>query len=217
MEQPIIKINNLCFSYENKNIFCEASLEIFKGEFVGIIGRNGTGKSTLLRLILGELKAKQGMIEVDKNCSIGYTEQITMGKDLTFPATVYEIVMLGLCSKIGLCRFPKKEHKELVDKALELVGIKDFKNKQLSFLSGGEQQKVMLAKALVSDPDILILDEPTTGIDNASEKEFMNLITKLNKEHGKTVIMVTHNFNLLNGLDRIYKISDNSLRLVKNV
>lgn len=217
MEQPIIKINNLCFSYENKNIFCEASLEIYKGEFVGIIGRNGTGKSTLLRLILGELKAKQGMIEVDKNCSIGYTEQITMGKDLTFPATVYEIVMLGLCSKIGLCKFPKKEHKELVDKALQLVGIQDFKNKQLSFLSGGEQQKVMLAKALVSDPDILILDEPTTGIDNASEKEFMNLITKLNKEHGKTVIMVTHNYNLLNGLDRIYKISDNSLRLVKNV
>lgn len=217
MSDCLIKIKDLCFSYENKTVFCEACMSINKGEFVGLVGKNGSGKSTLLRIILGETKPKNGSVIIDSNCSIGYTEQLTMSADLTFPATCYEIVMLGLVNKIGLFKFPTKKHKMMVENALELVGMKDFKNKQISFLSGGEQQKILLAKALVSSPDILVLDEPTTGIDNDSEKEFIKLLNKLNKENGKTIIMVTHNQELLKGLDRIFRISNQTIKEVKYV
>ena len=125
---------------------------------------------------------------------IGYVSQISMSTGASFPATVEEIVMANLYSKIGFMKFPKKEHKEKVKEALKIVNMEDYSKRLIGNLSGGQQQRVMIARALVSDPKILILDEPTTGIDAASEEQLYNLLEKLNKESKITIIIVSHDF-----------------------
>ena len=213
----IIKINDVCFKYGAEVVLEEINLHIETGEFIAVVGKNGSGKSTLLKLILGMIKPVCGNIDIKHGTKIGYVEQMTLSSDISFPATVYEIVLLGLYKEIGLIKFASKKHAIKVQEALKMVGLESFTHKQVSFLSGGEQQRVMIAKALVSNPELIILDEPTTGIDSASEKEFMKLLHKLNKTYKKTIIMVTHNFSILSDCDKIYELNNQSIKEIKNV
>jgi zinc transport system ATP-binding protein len=203
-----VTIENLSFAYEDEFVIEDVTITIEKGDFVGIIGSNGTGKSTLIKLILGLLVPKTGKIKIDDN-NIGYVPQVGLAIKADFPATVREIVMLDLYKNIGLFKRAQKKHLKMVDGALEIVGMLDNGDKQIGKLSGGQQQRVMIAKALVATPEILILDEPTAGIDAENEKMLYALLHKLNKENKLTILMVTHSIESIEEcMNKIYVIKD---------
>jgi len=193
---------------QNGMVLEDVNIEIEKGDFVGIIGSNGTGKSTLIKLILGLLPPKSGKIEINYD-NVGYVPQAGMSVKANFPATVREVVMLNLFKEIGLFHRPNKTHTKMVEKALESVGMLDKIDKQISKLSGGQQQRVMIAKALVAMPKILILDEPTAAIDMENEHNLYTLLNKLNKENNLTIIMVTHSIESIEEyMNKIYVIKN---------
>ncbi|WP_073341241.1 metal ABC transporter ATP-binding protein [Caldanaerobius fijiensis] len=197
--ENIIEVKNVSFSYGQNQVLNDVSLTIKKGEFIGVIGPNGSGKSTLMNLIIGKLKASRGQIyifgeSIDKlkqKHLIGYVPQRSFSFNLSFPATVFEVVMMGLYASIGLFKKPGAIHREKVHDALKIVDMYEHKDTLIGNLSGGQMQRVFIARSIVSDPQILILDEPTVGIDARSEKNLFDLLEKLNKA-GITIIMVTH-------------------------
>ncbi|MBP3886125.1 MAG: metal ABC transporter ATP-binding protein [Cellulosilyticum sp.] len=196
----VLTLKDISFSYEDRNVLENVNLQVNKGDFVGIMGVNGAGKSTLLKLILGLLSPKQGEIEIlgqpmkqFKNWQrVGYLSQQVLKKHQQFPATCEEIVRANLFSQIGFLRFPTRKHNEKVKAALEAVGMAGYEKKLIYELSGGQQQRIMLAHVLVSEPELIILDEPTTGIDQEAITTFFELLKKLNEEKKMTIIMVTH-------------------------
>ena len=208
----LISVKNVSFSYENDEVLNNINCEIESGDYIGIIGGNGTGKSTLIKLLLGELKATSGEIALRTN-KIGYIPQNAGQISKDFPATVFEVVSAGLYKKIGLFRFMNKEHKKSIDKALEIVGMSEYKNRLIGKLSGGQQQRVVLAKMLVSDPEIIFLDEPSNGIDKKSEKMLYKLLEKLNKEKNITILMITHDITgISKSVNRVFFLEDTQLK-----
>ena len=221
----IISIENVSFAYNKENVLQDIILSVDEGDFVGIIGCNGSGKSTLMKLLIGQLAPSKGKIKLfnedlsksNKLNKIGYVPQISLSSGATFPATVEEVVMANLYSKIGFMKFPKKEHKEKVKEALRIVNMEEYSKRLIGNLSGGQQQRVMIAKALVSDPKIIILDEPTTGIDAKSEEQFYALLNKLNKESNITIIIVSHDFaKIQQYTNKIFVVENNKVSLMKN-
>ncbi|QHQ59438.1 ATP-binding cassette domain-containing protein [Anaerocolumna sedimenticola] len=210
-----IEMKNLSFGYEDGLILDDINLKVEKGDYVGIIGSNGTGKSTLIKLMLGLLQTRNGTINrTVKN--IGYVPQVGLSVKGDFPATVMEVVMLNLYSSIGLFKRPKKKHYDMADKALAIVGMSEYKDRLISKLSGGQQQRVLIAKSLANNPEILILDEPIAGIDSENEKNIYQLLYQLNRENGITIIMVTHSIqDVRNAMNKIYEIKDKKLHLIQ--
>ena len=201
----IISLKNVCFNYEDTPVLENVDLNVDEGDFLGIIGPNGGGKTTLLKLILGLLSPKSGSVKVfneePKNVSkkIGYVPQ-AIHADKNFPITVFETVLLGSISKASLFdRFSKEIRKKALD-LLEKIQIAHLKDKTFGYLSGGEKQKVLIARALLCDPAILILDEPTANIDIKAEKNIFDLLLKENK----TVLMVSHDLEVI--IDHVKKI-----------
>lgn len=200
----ILKINHLNFDYYDAAVLKEITFSIDEGDFLGIIGANGTGKSTLLKLILGLLPCQPGQIhlfDTDRTdfhdvSKIGYVSQKSNSFNSDFPATVREIVMANLYSQIGLFRRPKKEHRRLCDNAIASVGLTGFENRLIGNLSGGQQQRAFIARTLVNQPELIILDEPTVGVDASSVASITKIITDLNKS-GMTVIMTNHDTHSL--------------------
>ena len=210
-----IDIKNLSFGFEDGLILKDINLKIEKGDYLGIIGSNGTGKSTLIKLMLGLLQTKSGKI-IRSAKNIGYVPQVGLSVKGDFPATVMEVVMLNLYSSVGIFKRPKKKHYDMADKALELVGMSEYKGRLISKLSGGQQQRVLIAKALVNNPELLILDEPIAGIDSKNEKNIYQLLSQLNKENGITIVMVTHSIQgVKNNMNKIYEIKDKNLHLIQ--
>ncbi len=219
MTGPIISVRNVTFCYEKIPVLNNVSVDIHAGDFVGVTGSNGAGKSTLIKLLLGQLDPASGTISIlgkeRQNFrgwpAIGYVPQMGFGASADFPATVREVVMLNLYSEIGLFRLPDKAHKRRVLDTLKLVGMEHCLNCRLGSLSGGQQQRVMLAKALVGQPGILLLDEPASGIDAHSTKQFIELLARLN-EQGMTIIMVTHHLgDVSNYMNRILLLRDQGI------
>lgn len=196
----IIKFNNVSFSYETHHVLKNISLEVKKGEFLALIGANGTGKTTILKLILGELKPTSGNIslfnEEQKNfkdwTKISYLSQNASQLVSNFPTTVYELVASRLHNQLGFFKILRKVHKEKVDEALKIVGMESYKNQLFGKLSGGQMQKVLLARAIISQPEILILDEPTSALDEDSTIAFYELLRKIANLNNTTVVMSTH-------------------------
>ncbi|WP_313346123.1 ABC transporter ATP-binding protein [Sedimentibacter sp.] len=215
-----IEAENLSFSYGNESIFTKIGFSVYKGDFVAVIGSNGTGKSTLMRIILGELTPTDGSIRIlNQDVSkfkdwpkIGYLPQSGLQSADSFPATAEEIVMANLFSQIGLLRFPKKKHRDKVRQALKLVGMEAYSKRMISELSGGQRQRVMLAHVLVSNPEIMILDEPTTGVDSRAVDSLYKLLSSLNRKTGITIVMVTHDIGRASGyVSRILSLEEGSL------
>ena len=214
--ETMIEMKNVCFGYGKDVILSDVNLTILKNEYVGIIGANGAGKSTLMKIILGQLVPNQGSVCVSTE-KIGYVPQVGFYQMSQFPANVLEVVLTGLYKEIGMFRFPKKEHKEKAKQLLELVGMKEYQKRMLSELSGGQQQRVMIARALVSGPELLVLDEPLTGIDQEAGEELYQILSRLHKEYGMTIVMVTHNMEqVARFTNRFYHVRDGSVHLDKS-
>ena len=202
----MIRIEDAAYSYGDRNpVLQGVNMVVNDGEFLGLVGRNGAGKTTLLRIIMGLLKPTVGKVENIFQRS-AFISQVTGSNDMVFPATVEEVVSLGL--KYKPFAFMRKSDWAKVDRALEIMGVLDLKKKAIGDLSGGQQQRVRLAKALISDPDLLVMDEPTTGMDEESREEFLKETLRLNREYGKTVVLVTHFPEDLKGADRILKLTE---------
>lgn len=203
--QLALSIDNVSFQYESQQVLEDVTLHIKKGSFLGLVGPNGSGKSTLIKCILGLLKPQKGSIrlfgeKIDTFKQwerIGFVSQKANSFNSGFPATVYEVVSMGLYGKKGLFRFLSKKDKEKVEKVLADVGMSDYLRKNIGELSGGQQQRVFIARALVSEPELLILDEPTVGIDAASVKSFYQLLAHLNREQQLTLLLVTHDIGAM--------------------
>jgi zinc transport system ATP-binding protein len=200
-----IQIKNISFHYGNQNVLENVSLQIKKGSFLGLVGPNGSGKSTLIKLILGLIPLQSGEIKLfgervskfKKWERIGFVSQKANSFNSGFPATVFEVVSMGLYGKVGLLRFLNRKHKQLVRDVIEQVGMTKYMHKNIGELSGGQQQRVFIARALVSEPELLILDEPTVGVDSASVRQFYDMLDQLNKEKKITLILVTHDIGVM--------------------
>ena len=196
----IIEFDKVYFGYTSEYILKNINFSANEGDFVSIIGSNGAGKSTILKLILGELNQNKGDIKIFgdniKNFNrwhyIGYLEQNAYYKMLNFPATVYETVMSNMFHDIGLFKFPNKNCRAKVIESLKLLGMEKYSNRTISKLSGGQIQRVFLARTLVANPKILILDEPTNGVDSETVDIIYNILNDLNKNKNISIIMVTH-------------------------
>jgi len=200
----VIRVKNISFNYSDKAIIKDLSFDVQKGDFICIVGTNGTGKSTLLKLILNLLKPDKGHIFIDGEDSrhfksfhkISYVSQKATDFNSDFPATVEEVVAAGLYPKYGFLKFiGRKERGKKVFKALKTVGMEKYSKKMIGRLSGGQQQRVLIAKALINNPQIIFLDEPTVGIDVKAVDSICCLLGNLNKRFGITIIMVTHDIS----------------------
>lgn len=194
-----IKLSDLFFSYENTPILQKVNLHIGGGEFIGIMGPNGGGKTTLLKLIMGFLSPTCGKITV--NGKIGYVPQ-THRSDRDFPITVHELILLGALSTTNFWGAYPEAIKKKADELIEQLGLSSHKNKVFGSLSGGLAQRALLARALISDPDILLLDEATANIDPASSLVIFDMIEKLKGK--KTILAVTHDLKtIVERVDRV--------------
>ncbi len=213
MASPIIKLSQATINYNSRIALEDINLEVQAGEFLGIIGPNGSGKTTLLKAILGLIKPVQGCVQIfDCSCEklrchhrakIGYLPQKEL-VDPTFPITVREAVMMGRYSSIGLFHYPGRKDRQIVQEALEEVGMCELMDHPLGQLSGGQQQRVLIARALAQRPQVLLLDEPTTGIDAPTQHTVLDLIRRLHQDHRLTILLVTHDINLISPLvDRL--------------
>jgi zinc transport system ATP-binding protein len=197
----VISVKGLFF----KNILQNISFDIKRGDYVAIIGPNGGGKSTLVRLLLGLLKPTSGAIKLfnkpqNNFCEyqkIGYVAQKAAQLDANFPITVEEVVKLGIAHKSSLFHKESAEDMAHIEKMMEKMGIAELKKRMVSELSGGQRQRVMIARALVSHPQILILDEPNTGVDTHSQRKFYDLLKELNRDEKITILFVTHDLGVI--------------------
>ncbi len=202
----VIEVSSVSFFYTpNDLVLDKVSLNLHKGDYLGIIGPNGGGKSTLLKIMLGLLKPTKGSVRIFgqdlKNfkdwSKIGYVPQRTGQFESSFPATVEEVVEMGRYAKAGLLKGLSKTDKSEVKKALERVGMLEYKERLIGQLSGGQQQRVFIARALVTEPEIIFLDEPTAGVDVKTQKEFYTLLRKLNKELNLTLVLISHELDVV--------------------
>lgn len=217
--EKAIEISNLTFGYE-KNILENLNLDIYHGDFLGIVGPNGTGKTTLLKIIIGQIKQSSGTVRIyeekDGRKSVGYVKQMNMESSVSFPITPLEVVTLNLYNEMGIFKISNKKIEQEALNALSVVNLKDKAFYNYNSMSGGEQQRVLIAKALVNNPKILIFDEPTAGIDQKSKERLFNLLEHLNKHHNITIIMVTHEIGISEKyFNRIIELESGKIREVK--
>jgi zinc transport system ATP-binding protein len=203
---PVVDIRNLSFNYGDETVLRSVNLTIEPGEFLGLIGPNGGGKTTLLKVVLGLLKPREGEVfmfgrpldDFTDWSRVGYVPQKPIYADTRFPVTVQEVVSLGRVAGAGLFRRFNAKDSAAVDQALEVVQMGHAKHRPITSMSGGQQQRVSIARALASEPDLLILDEPTTGVDIDSQDRFFKLLEDL-KNRGLTILMASHEIGLLLG------------------
>ena len=207
MDNAVIKIQDAVVSYREDVALQGVSLEVRKGEFIGIIGPNGAGKTTLLTVIngLGKLVHGQAWVlgsrlngrnSINLRKCIGYVAQVE-NIDPRLPINVRETVMVGCYGRLGLFRRPTRAQWKTVDEVLEMVGMAHLSQRPIGHLSGGEYQRAAIARALVQQPEIFLLDEPTASIDKKAQREILSLIQLIHKEYHTTTLFVTHDLRTL--------------------
>ncbi|WP_124058293.1 metal ABC transporter ATP-binding protein [Vaginisenegalia massiliensis] len=194
----ILKVEDLSFFYEKEQVLNRVNFEVNQGEFVILTGENGAAKSTLLKTILGLLKPASGSVTMakttadGKKLSVGYVPQNVNSFNAGFPSTVQQLVESGRYSENGWFKKLSRQDHEHVDRALSSVGMTQFRHRKIGELSGGQKQKICLARVFAQDPDFFVMDEPTTGMDRQSRRSFYELLRHACQHHGKTILMVTH-------------------------
>lgn len=200
-----IEVKDLVFSYGKDEILNKVSFDLNKGDFLTIQGENGSGKSTLIKLILKDLKKKSGQIKLfgvdiedfDDYTKIGYVPQVNDANKLAFPVTGKEFVVLNLYKKFNIFNRPNKKCYKKVHDIFEILNIENLLNIPFNQLSGGQAQKVMIARAMVNDPEILLLDEPTVGVDEKSKRDFLKLLAHLNDKRKISILMISHEMDVV--------------------
>ncbi len=196
--------DNLSFSYKSRQVLQDISFEVKSGDFLGIIGPNGSGKTTLIKLLDGILSPEQGHIKLDgvKLADIARIKiarriaVVSQGLWLNFSLNVQQLVLMGRYPYLGRMRFEGSCDYEIAKRVMELTDVCGLERRYYHELSGGERQRVLLAKALAQEPELLLLDEPTVYLDINHTLDFFDLIKKMNKEQGLTVVVVSHDINL---------------------
>lgn len=191
----LIDINNVTVYYNNYVALDNISLQVKENDYIGIIGPNGSGKTTLLKSILGHITPNKGTIDVQSNVTIGYVPQFATFNS-EFPIKVFDTILTGtLPPKMKLFHKYNNTNYDEVNLAMAKLKINQLSNKQINQLSGGQLQKVLLARALVTKPNILLLDEPTASLDTDAKEEIYNILSDLNKE--LTIILVSHDISII--------------------
>jgi len=217
---PIFDVKNLNFSVRDQSILSDISFEIYSAEYIAIIGPNGGGKTTLIRILLGLDKPTSGEVKIFgksiKNFKewykIGYVPQRATLVDANFPATVEDVVNMGRTSQRKLFSKMSEVDEESVIDAMHKMDVYELKDKMVGTLSGGQRQRVMIARALASKPEILILDEPNTGVDMLSQKRFYALLKQLNREEKITIVFITHDIGVIaDDIARLFTINEKAI------
>lgn len=211
MANAALRADAVSFAYNHEPVLDCVTLEVGQGEFVALAGANGSGKSTLMRIVLGLLPATQGTVEVfgrpprqlRERWRIGYVPQRPTMIDL-LPATVRDVVAAGRLARRGWWRRLTAADRAAVDDALATVALAELGNRPIAELSGGQQQRAFIAKALVTEPDLLVLDEPTAGVDAESQRRFRDTLVELARGRGAAVVLVSHELGAVaDDLDRV--------------
>ncbi|MGT2712744.1 metal ABC transporter ATP-binding protein [Streptococcus oriscaviae] len=211
-----ITVEDLSFYYDKEPVLEHIRYHLDSGEFVTLTGENGAAKTTLIKATLGILKPKQGKVYISetsisgKKLRMAYLPQQIASFNAGFPSTVYEFVKSGRYPRQGWFRRLTAHDEEHIQTSLESVGMWEHRNKRLGSLSGGQKQRAVIARMFASDPDIFILDEPTTGMDAGTKEAFYQLMHHSAKRHGKSVLMITHD------PDELEKYADRNIYLVRN-
>lgn len=204
-QENIVEVHDVSFLYGTTPVLSHISLAVHRGDYLAIVGGNGAGKTTLLKIMLGLLPASTGSVKLfgtelsafvrwDK---IGYVPQQATRFDAYFPATVREVVAMGRFGKRGLFRRLNEHDHDAVKRAMDLVGVSHLALRPIGMLSGGEQQRVFIARALAGEPEVVFLDEPTVSVEKEVKEEFYALLRRLNDDLHLTVVLVTHDLETM--------------------
>ncbi len=203
--RDVITLQGVWVRLDGSVVLQDITFSVREGSFLGVIGPNGAGKSTLLRVILGLVRPDRGKVRVlgmdprrlrGELHHVGYMPQ-QINFDTFFPVSVYDVVMMGRVCCIGPMRFPGKEDRKAVLESIELVGLKGLEKRPIGELSGGQQKRAFLARALCLETRVLLLDEPTAGLDLDAQESLLRLIARLKEERGLTVVLVSHDLGVL--------------------
>lgn len=197
-DSPTVELHHVSVRYPGVTALEDVSFRLHQGEQVAVVGPNGAGKSTLFNVIVGTVKPTSGEVRIygsgpDEHICIGYVPQRNK-IDWRFPVTVWDVVMMGRASRIGLLRRPGAQDRQRVQEALNEVGLLELADRQIGELSGGQQQRVFLARALAQEAELLLLDEPLTGLDAPSRDAIRSILAKL-RSRGISIIVATHDLN----------------------
>ena len=219
-----IEIKNANFAYDRDPVLRDLNLTLMNKEKITIIGGNGVGKTTLIKIIIGELKLKSGQIKIfeeDLNINslkkIGYVPQSQKENLYTFPISVKELVTLQLYESMGMIKIPRKVHYDKTMELLKKMNLEKYADYPLRDLSGGLRQRVVITRALINNPEILIFDEPTSGVDENSKRQFAKTIEDLNTNFDVSIILITHELDWVKNnlqMDRFYELKKGGLELV---
>lgn len=198
-DRPILELKNVSVRFHNVPALKDISFQLHKGERVAVIGPNGAGKSTLFNVVSGLLSPTHGEVDIygstpDEHICIAYVSQRSQ-VDWKFPVNVTDVVMMGRARKLGLFRWPTRRDREYVNESLELVGMAHLAKRQIGELSGGQQQRVFIARALAQEAELMLMDEPLTGLDVKSQEEIFNILEELRRRE-VTIMVATHDLNL---------------------
>jgi zinc/manganese transport system ATP-binding protein/zinc transport system ATP-binding protein len=197
--KPLIELSGVTAGYDGEPILRDVDFSVAPGEFVGIVGPSGSGKTTLMRVLLGDVSTMAGTARVDgrdvgrHRPAVGYVPQVET-IDWNFPVTLEEVVLLGRATSSGPWPWPRRQDRTDMVALLTRLGIADQRKRHIRKLSGGQQQRAFLARALIRNPRLLLLDEPTSGVDIKTRDDILHLLVELNRE-GVTVLLSTHEIN----------------------
>ena len=209
----LVTFDGVALGYGRRTVLSDLSFAVSEGDFLGMVGPNGSGKTTVLRAILGTLAPQRGMLVRTPGLRFGYVPQRDQ-VDYGFPLKVLDVVLMGRYDRIGLARRPGKDDRDRAMAALAHVGIPELAGRQLKDLSGGQKQRTLIARALVGEPNVLVLDEPTNGMDLVSTTQILGLVRELHERDRLTVIMVSHALNeVANYVERIALVVGGGFRI----
>jgi ABC-type Mn2+/Zn2+ transport system ATPase subunit len=209
----LLRIEEADFGYQGRPVVQRASLEVHPAEFVILVGSNGSGKTTLLRGLLGFLPPLAGRVERRAGLRVGYVPQRET-LDPLYPLSAFDVTLLGAWRDLPFWRFSGPRERARARDALAACRATEFAGRRYAELSGGQRQRVLLARALATEPELLLLDEPTAGIDPEAERGILDLLRELRQERGLAIWMVTHHVHAIGGRsDRVVSVSDGRVHL----